>query len=274
MKNVKWKNEMRHQYFSFIVKFMIAFCLIKITPAPGSSGVESSVIDYDWRVVRVYPHDPDAFTQGLIFRDGYFYESTGRRGKSSLRKVHPKTGEILQIKVVGDEFFAEGLTALDDRLFQLTLSSETGFIYDLESFERVGEFEFTGEGWGLTNDGKHLIMSDGTSVLRFLDPDTFEEVRRLIVTERGEEIPNLNELEMIRGKIFANVLLRNEIIEIDPDKGEVTGRIDLDKLVRKVEHEATVNVLNGIAYDVLNDRIFITGKLWPNIYEIKIRENF
>lgn len=262
---------MRYRYYFFIVLLTIALFLIKIAPAPGSSGVEPSITNYDWRVVRILPHDPDAFTQGLIFRDGFFYESTGRRGKSSLRKIRPATGEILQQRQVDPEYFAEGLTDWDDRLIQLTLSSGTGFVYDLQTLERTGEFHFTGEGWGLTNNGDRLIMSDGSSVLRFLDPETFEETGQLNVTENGEPVTDLNELEMIGGKIFANVLFSNQIVEIDPENGMVTGRIDLQKLVEKVEYESSVNVLNGIAYDAGNDRIFITGKLWPDLYEIEIR---
>lgn len=229
--------------------------------------------NYEWRVVRIYPHDPEAFTQGLIFRDGYLYESTGLRGRSSLRKIRLETGEIIQHRQIESDYFAEGLTDWNEQLIQLTLSSEIAFVYNLNSFERTGTFKFSGKGWGLTNNGEELIMSDGSSVLRFLDPESFEETRLLKVTDNGNEVSNLNELEMIGDKIFANVLFSDEIIEIDPKNGKVTGRINLEKLVTKVENEATVNNLNGIAYDSLNDRIFITGKLWPNIFEIEIREN-
>lgn len=260
---------MRYQYHFFILRLAIVLFLIKIVP--DSPVGQVSITNYDWRVVRILPHDPDAFTQGLIYRDDVFYESTGRKGKSSLRKVHPETGEILQRMDLEDQYFAEGLTDFDDQLIQLTLSSEVGFIYDLQSFERTGEFHFSGEGWGLTNDDEQLIMSDGSSVLRFLNPETFEETHRLNVTESGEEVSNINELEMINGKIFANVLFRNEIIEIDPESGEVTGKIDLEKLVKKVKSERTVNVLNGIAYNSENGRIYVTGKLWPNVFEIEIR---
>lgn len=259
---------------NLILLLMGTFLFARMPAGPESEGSaqEESITNYEWRVVRILSHDPDAFTQGLIYRDGFFYESTGRRGKSSLRKVRPETGEILQERRVESEYFAEGLTDFDNQLIQLTLSSEVGFVYDLQSFERTGEFHFTGEGWGLTNDGEQLILSDGSSVLRFLNLETFEETRRLKVTESGEEVSNINELEMINGKIFANVLFRNEIIEIDPESGEVTGKIDLEKLVIKVKSEASVNVLNGIAYDAENERIFVTGKLWPNVFEIKIRE--
>ncbi len=259
---------------NWILLLMISL-LLAIMPAESDSerpAESQSITNYEWRVVRIMPHDPDAFTQGLIYRDGFFYESTGRKGESSLRKVHPETGEILQRREVEDEYFAEGLTDFKDQLIQITLSSETGFVYDMQSFEKNAEFHFTGEGWGLTSDGEYLIMSDGSSVLRFLNPETFEEIRTLNVTEDGKDVPRLNELEMIEGKIFANVLFRNEIIEIDPESGEVTGKIDLEKLVKKVQSERNVNVLNGIAYNTENGRIYVTGKLWHQLFEIEIRE--
>lgn len=234
---------------------------------------DSPITNYEWRVVRIYPHDPEAFTQGLIFRDGYLYESTGLKGKSSLRKIRLETGEIIQHQQIESDYFAEGLTDWNEQLIQLTLSSEIAFVYNLNSFERTGTFRYSGKGWGLTNNGEELIMSDGSSVLRFLDPESFEETRLLTVTDNGKKVPDLNELEMIGDKIFANVLFSDEIIEIDPENGKVTGRVNLKKLVDKVENVATVNVLNGIAYDSLNNRIFVTGKLWPNIYEIEIRES-
>lgn len=258
----------------WILLLMGTLLLAMMPTDPGSErpAEGKSITNYEWRVVRILPHDPDAFTQGLIYRDGFFYESTGRKGKSSLRKVHPETGEVLQQRDLGDHYFAEGLTDFKDQLIQITLSSETGFVYDLQSFEKSAEFDFTGEGWGLTSDGEHLIMSDGSSVLRFLNPETFKETRRLNVTENGKNVSRLNELEMINGKIFANVLFRNEIIEIDPENGEVTGKIDLEKLVKKVKSEGTVNVLNGIAYHSETGRIYVTGKLWPNLFEIEIRK--
>lgn len=250
----------------------ILLAMVSYNPDFELTAERQSITNYEWRVVRILPHDPEAFTQGLIYRDGFFYESTGRRGESSVRKVLPETGEILLQRDIEDEYFAEGLTGWNDRLIQLTLSSEVGFIYEIDSLKRTRKFKFTGEGWGLTNNGEHFIISDGTKVLRFLDSKTFEEIRRVTVTENGEEVSKLNELEMIRGKIYANVLFRDEILEIDPENGNVTGRINLEKLVSKVENEADVNVLNGIAYDAEGDRIFVTGKLWPNIYEIKIWE--
>lgn len=252
----------------------ILLVMVSFVPDTEQAVERQSITNYDWRVVRIFPHDSDAFTQGLIFRDGFFYESTGRRGKSSVRKVCPDTGEILLQMDLNDEYFAEGLTDWNDQLIQLTLSSEVGFIYEIDSFINTGKFKYTGEGWGLTHNGEHLIISNGTEVLRFLDPNTFEEIKQVTVTENGKEVSKLNELEMIKGKIYANVLFRDDILEIDPESGNVTGRINLEALVTKAEKEADVNVLNGIAYDEEGDRIFVTGKLWPNIYEIKIWERY
>lgn len=254
------------------VALLTAF-LYSCVPA-GKSVLRSQttpVTEYDWRVVRVLPHDTTAFTQGLLFHDGYLYESTGRRGRSEIRKVRMETGEIVRRHSLDDEYFGEGLTLWNNRLIQLTLSSGTGFVYDVKTFEVQRTFPVEGTGWGLTTSGDQLIMSDGSASLRFLDPETFREIRRINVTDAGEPVSRLNELEMIGGRIFANRLSGDEIIIIDPAGGKVTGRINLERLVTRVKHEHSVNILNGIAYDSINDRIFITGKLWPNIYEIKIR---
>lgn len=248
-----------------------AFLLISMKPVLAPTG-NASVIQYDWRVVRVFPHDPEAFTQGLIFRDGYLYESTGRREKSELRKVRLETGEIIQRRQLEPEYFGEGLTGWKNRLIQLTLDSGTGFVYDFNSFEKIRTFRIEGEGWGLTNNSNHLIMSDGSSFLRFLDPETFEEKRRVQVTENGKPVPKLNELEFIEGEIFANVLSRNEILIINPENGKVEGIINLQRLVKMVHLEHSANILNGIAYDTETGRIYVTGKLWPNLFEIEISE--
>lgn len=250
---------------------LASFFLISMKPVHAQIG-NASVIQYDWRVVRVFPHDTNAFTQGLIFRDGYLYESTGRRGKSEVRKVRLETGEVIQRRQLEPEYFGEGLAAWNDRLIQLTLNSGIAFVYDMKDFERSRSFSVDGEGWGLTASSDHLIMSDGSAFLRFLDPATFEETHRLQVTEYGEPVSKLNELEMIEGKIFANVLSRNAIIVIDPKTGVVTGRIDLHGLVTMVQRKHSVNILNGIAHDEATGRILVTGKLWPNLFEIEIRE--
>ncbi|MEX0769836.1 MAG: glutaminyl-peptide cyclotransferase [Balneolaceae bacterium] len=257
--------------WSFVILITV-LSLFKMESLPPVSDTPDGSIRYNWRVVKVFPHDPEAFTQGLIYRNGYLYESTGKKGTSTLRKVKLETGKVIRQREVEDDYFAEGLTEWQDQLIQLTLSSELGFVYERSTFKILRTFRISGEGWGLTNDGEMLIMSDGTSTLRFLDPDTFQVKRQVTVSENGEPVGRLNELEMIDDKIFANILFRDEIAVIDPVNGKVTGWIDLQKLVNMVEREAPVNVLNGIAYDALNDRIFITGKMWPRLFEIEIWE--
>jgi len=224
-----------------------------------------------YRVIHTYPHDPDAFTQGLIYVDGYLYESTGRNGKSSIRKVDLATGKVLQHYDLAQQYFGEGLTNWDDDLVQLTWQAHLGFVYDRASFKWKRSFEYAGEGWGLTQDGKHLILSDGTPVLRFLDPQTFEETRRLPVTdEKGQPVVNINELEYIHGEIYANIWETDQIVRISPKTGRIVGRIDLTGIIDKKTLSDPNAVLNGIAYDAKQDRIFVTGKLWPKLFEIKI----
>lgn len=226
------------------------------------------VFDYD--VVRAYPHDPDAFTQGLVYLDGFFYESTGLNGKSSLRRVRPETGEVVQQIDVARRYFAEGLAHWNGRLVQLTWDTKVGFVYDRASFRQLRTFPYPGEGWGLTQDGRRLIMSDGTSFLRFLDPDRLVEIGRVEVQSVAGPVNHLNELEVVGGEVFANVWLTDRVARIDPESGRVTGWIDLQGL--RPTSDATGNaVLNGIAYDAAGDRLFVTGKLWPQVYEIRLR---
>jgi glutaminyl-peptide cyclotransferase len=222
-----------------------------------------------YRVVNTFPHDPEAFTQGLIYRGGFLFESTGLHGRSSLRKVRLETGEVLQRQALDAEHFAEGLADWQDQLVQLTWQSNLGFVYDLKTFARQRTFSYTGEGWGLARDARRLIMSDGTSVLRFLDPSTFAEAGRLAVTEGGLAVTNLNELEVVKGRIFANVWQSDQLVIIDPESGQVTGRVDLSGLLPPSERYGT-DVLNGIAYDANGDRLFVTGKLWPKLFEIRL----
>ncbi|MEX0928766.1 MAG: glutaminyl-peptide cyclotransferase [Balneolales bacterium] len=231
---------------------------------------QPSPVVYDYEVVNIYPHDPEAFTQGLLFHDGYLYESTGRHGQSSLRKVRLETGEVVRQQDVGTDYFAEGLTVMGDQLYQITLSSGTGFIYDLETFAVNRTFSYSGDGWGLTNDGGRLIMSDGSADLRFLDPGTLRETGRLTVTENGQPVSRLNELELVEDAIFANVLFTDQIVIINPENGFVTGRIDLEGLLSPADRNPPVNVLNGIAYDAETGRLFVTGKLWRKLFEIKL----
>jgi len=223
-----------------------------------------------YSVVHRYPHDPEAFTQGLIYRDGFLYESTGLYGKSSLRKVELITGKVLKNKSIPPEYFSEGLTEWKHKLLQLTWREKTAFIYALDTFKLIGKFAYPTEGWGLTNDGATLILSDGTPTLYFLDPNTFRVIRRLSVNDRGIRISQLNELEYIRGEIFANIWLTDRIARIDPATGNVLGWIDLAGLYPEKDRTPSADVMNGIAYDAGGDRIFITGKQWPFLYEIKL----
>ena len=236
------------------------------------SSPDIETVWFDFEIINTFPHDPDAFTQGLLFRDGYLYESTGRRGQSSLRKVDLETGKILMIHNLEPDFFGEGLTDVEDRLIQLTLDAGIGFVYDIRTFSLIETFRYEGNGWGLTNDGERLIMSDGSSNLRFIDPVTFQETGRLQVTEGGVPVENLNEMVMAGDLLFANVLHTNHIAMINPENGVVESRIDLRELRRIASENAgqSINVLNGIAYDVENNRLFVTGKLWPYLYEIEI----
>jgi glutamine cyclotransferase len=219
------------------------------------------------RVVHVYPHDPEAFTQGLVYLDGFLYEGTGLNGRSSIRKVRLENGEVLQIQSLDPQYFGEGIAVRGDTIYELTWQSEIGFLYDRATFKRKGTFNYRGEGWGLTHDGQRLIMSDGTAFLRFLDPTTLKELSRLRVKDGGMPVGNLNELEYVKGEIFANVWQTQRIARIAPKTGLVTGWIELGGLLTPREAQAA-DVLNGIAYDASGDRLFVTGKLWPKLFEI------
>lgn len=224
-----------------------------------------------YQVVHSYPHDPKAFTQGLIFVDGHLYESTGLEGRSSLRMVDLSSGQVLQNFSLSPDYFGEGLTDWGSNLIQLTWVSHKAFVYDRFSFRLLKTLSYEGEGWGLTHDGKQLILSDGTPYLRFLDPDTFRVLRKLrVMDESGKPVENLNELEYIRGEIYANVWQTNQIARISPQSGKVLGRIDLSGLLDESQLQGNGAVLNGIAYDATGDRLFVTGKLWPKLFEIRI----
>lgn len=223
-------------------------------------------------VVRSFPHDPRAFTQGLVWKDGHLLESTGRNGESSLRRVRLETGEVLQRVDVPAEYFAEGLAVLGDRVFQLTWQHGTGFVYDLADFRQTGTFRYTGEGWGLTTDGRSLILSDGSDQLRFLDPNTFQVQRTLGVVDAGAPVHQLNELEWVRGEIWANVWHDRRIARIDPRTGRVREWLDLTQLYPEAETVDPEAVPNGIAWDDAGGRLFVTGKLWPRVYEITVED--
>lgn len=232
-------------------------------------GVQGRVPSYGYRIVNAYPHDVEAYTQGLVFRGGFLFESTGLVGRSTVRKVKLETGEVVQQLRVTPPHFAEGLTEWNGRLVQLTWRSNIAFVYDLASFTLRRSFPYVGEGWGLTQDGTGLIMSDGSEVLRFLDPDTFQEKGRIVVKDGAGSIKELNELEYVRGEIYANVWHTDRIARISPASGRVVGWIDLAGLLSQVYKREPEAVLNGIAYDAMHDRLFVTGKLWPKLFEIK-----
>ncbi|MGA9583847.1 MAG: glutaminyl-peptide cyclotransferase, partial [Terracidiphilus sp.] len=223
-----------------------------------------------YHIVRAYPHDQQAFTQGLIYLDGHLYESTGIKGRSSVREEDLETGRILQLREVSGQYFAEGLTDWKSTLIQLTWQAHIAFVYDRATFKLLRTFHYDGEGWGLTQDGKNLILSDGTPTLRFFDPDTFHEVRRITVKDNGKPVTELNELEYIHGEIYANIWHADRIARISPATGRVLGWVDLKGLMPRSQLTDDEAVLNGIAWDATNNRLFVTGKLWPKIFEITL----
>lgn len=223
-----------------------------------------------YRIIHTYPHDQHAFTQGLVYLDGHLYESTGIKGQSTLREEDLETGRIQRMQAVSDQYFAEGLTDWKSTLIQLTWQSHVAFVYDRATFRLLRTFHYDGEGWGLTHDAKSLILSDGTATLRFFDPETFKEVRRITVTDHGKPVTELNELEFIHGEIYANVWHTDRIARISPATGRVVDWIDLKGLMPRSQLSDDGAVLNGIAYDAAHNRLLVTGKLWPKIFEITL----
>lgn len=223
-----------------------------------------------YRIVHTYPHDRQAFTQGLVYIDGHFYESTGKEGRSSLREEDLETGRILQFHEVPSQYFAEGLTDWKNTLVQLTWQSHVALVYDRATFRLLRTFSFPDEGWGLTHDAKSLILSDGSATLHFFDPETFRETRRINVKDKGKPVTELNELEYIHGEIYANIWHADRIARISPRTGRVIGWINLKGLMPRSQLTDDEAVLNGIAYDAAHNRLFVTGKLWPKIFEITL----
>jgi glutamine cyclotransferase len=243
--------------------------------APAANKMPPTV--YDYTVVNTFPHDPAVFTQGLVYLDGILYEGAGLYGRSSLRKVELATGQVLQQQDLDETYFGEGIALLDDQIYQLTWKNGVGFIYDRETFEKTGEFSYTTEGWGLTHDGQQLIMSDGTPVIYFLDPATLQETRRITVTIEGQPLAQLNELEYVDGKILANVWQTDLMVRIDPATGAVDGVYDFTGLLAQAPPSADSappaappDVLNGVAYDPASGHLFVTGKLWPTLFEVEM----
>jgi len=230
----------------------------------------SSPYHYTYRVINSFPHDPEALTQGLVFDNGTLFEGTGLYGKSTLRQVELETGAVLRSLSLASQYFGEGITIYKDQVVQLSWRSNTGFLYDKDSFELLQTFSYPTEGWGITHDGVRLIVSDGTSTLYFWDPVTFEEIGRIEVHDQDGPVTQLNELEYVRGEVFANVYYTDRIARINPHTGKVTGWINLKGLLDSEEGLESAGVLNGIAYDAENDRLFVTGKRWPKLFEIRL----
>lgn len=243
-----------------------ALAAVSCGPVSPASGTP----EYGYEIVHAYPHDPNAFTQGLFFLNGYLYEGTGLNGRSSIRKVRLETGQVLQQHDVPEQYFGEGIVNWKDHLLEITWQTQTGFVYDLATLALQRQFNYPGEGWGLTEDGKRIIMSDGTADLRFWNPDTLQETGRVTVTDQGRPVNDLNELEWVRGEVYANVWQTDRIARIDPASGEVVGWIDLAGILGPEERIRQVDVLNGIAYDAQGGRLFVTGKLWPKLFEIRL----
>jgi glutamine cyclotransferase len=238
--------------------FVLVLCALAAAPVQS------------YKVVHTYPHDRTAFTQGLVYYQGFLYEGTGQEGHSSIRKVELETGKVVQNRAVPPDFFGEGIVILNGKLYEVTWLNKLAMVYDLKSFELLKRFTYDTEGWGLTTDGKRIIMSDGTATLRFRDPETFAETGKLNVTDGGVPVDQLNELEWVNGEIYSNVWKTTRIARISPTNGHVLGWIDLSGILKQEDREGT-DVLNGIAYDAAGKRLFVTGKWWPKLFEITVK---
>jgi glutamine cyclotransferase len=253
-----------------VIRLLFAFLLCLGSAASAQMPAAAAPRVYDYRIVATYPHDPLAYTQGLFYLDGVLYESTGQVGQSTIRRVRIEDGRVLQSVAIPPGQFGEGIVNWGDQIISITWTSGIGYRWDRASLRRIGEWRYSGEGWGLTHNGADIIMSDGSAELRFLDPDTLSERRRLTVTANGRPVDRLNELEWIDGEIFANVWQTGFIVRIDPASGRVTGAVDLRPLAAENGGGDSDAVLNGIAYDGARDRLFVTGKNWPRLYEIDL----
>jgi glutamine cyclotransferase len=259
-----------------VVALVIYFLTRSGSNAPSNSSNENRTASApakldSYEIVNDYPHDPQAFLQGLVWYDNGFYEGTGLEGRSTLRRVEFPSGRVVKSISLAPDLFGEGVALVGDRLVQLTWTTQRGFVYDRDSFKLLREFNYKTEGWGITYDGKNLVMSDGTSTLTYLDPESFQPVRRLNVTWNGRPQDNLNELEYIEGEIWSNVWQTNYILRIDPETGRVKSFLDMKNLLAPQLRTGSEDVLNGIAYDAQNKRIFVSGKRWPRIFEIRVK---
>ena len=252
--------------------FLILLIISCSSSNDTNNGNADEIALFTYKVINSFPHDTEAFTQGLVFEDGFLFEGTGLRGESTLRKAVLETGELLQIVELAPELFGEGVTVIGERIIQITLTSNLGIVYDQESFEVVDQFNYSSQGWGITHDGEKLIRSDGTSILHFHDPDTYEETGQVEVIDDNGPVSGLNELEFINGEIYANVFPTDIVAIISPGDGKVKARLDLTGLFPPEDRENINQVTNGIAYDRLNDRIIVTGKQWPQLFEIELVE--
>ncbi|MEK6283277.1 MAG: glutaminyl-peptide cyclotransferase [Acidobacteriota bacterium] len=274
-------SRLKHKFRRAGVALVFFVCLTSLNCQTGThanrSGTKTATTEsvpiYGYEVVNTWPHDPDAYTQGLIFHDGKLLESTGEVGHSTLRRVELETGKVVQKVDVPPPYFAEGITLFKGKIYQLTWQHQKGFIYDAWSFEKLGEFTYAGEGWGLTNDGKSLILSDGTNRIKFLDPNNFQVKKVITVSDRGQPVNQLNELEYVHDEIYANIWHENRIARIDAETGRIVGWINLNGLLSPGDVNDEEAVLNGIAYDLATGRLFVTGKLWPKLFEIRLTDN-
>jgi len=247
---------------------LVLGCVLVLYPLISINSPDTGL--YDYKIVNTFAHDPNAFTQGLLWDNGHLYEGTGRFGHSSLRKVELETGKVVQSINLPVKYFGEGITIFENNIIQLTYQSNVGFVYDKDSFELQQEFSYPNEGWGITNDGKRLIMSDGTPTLYFLDPQTFEKISSIDVYHNNNLLWELNELEFVDGQIYANIWPTDRIAIIEPQTGHVTALVELKGLLAGQDRTRKVDVLNGIAYDPISHRLFVTGKFWPKLFEIKL----
>jgi glutaminyl-peptide cyclotransferase len=265
---------MRAILFAFLLAASCSPKAAEPAPPAAEASTEAPVPFYTYKVVASYPHDTGAFTEGLFVQDGFLYEATGNVGESSIRKVELATGKVLQKRDIPAPYFGEGIVAWKGQLYELTWQHHKGFKYDLATFAPKGEWSYPGEGWALTTDGQKIFMSDGASEIRILDPDTLAETGRIKVTLSGSPVDQLNELEFIKGEIWANIWMEDRIVRIDPASGKVVGTVFLGGLLNDADRgNSKPDVLNGIAYDAMGDHIYVTGKNWPKLYEIKVEKS-